>query len=644
MFGEIGDNGNLSDAAKRIMNEVEGGETEEGRINNPQNCDDVSGLENVKIEDGSKASQLEKDIDKKVESYDTKYTPDIDSALGITEMKGECVEKAFDDASNSTLSSSTTLSLNSKLMKEEEETFYSAEGNEHGDDDIWGLLSGVAGNIYEWYDFAVYGLLSSEIGANFFPTSSKELQLINSFGVFLAAFIMRPIGAVMFGEIGDRLCGRKHALVASIILITIPSILMGLLPSYYVIGNAAPILLLILRMIQGLSVGGQLAGSYVLSIEQSTSRNRGFRGSICDASSVGGFVLASLVTTIVRNSMTDEYAMEDWGWRVPFLLTLLFSPILYMIVSRSEESKFWSERNDQKETEKAIREVQHVEQTPAVKDLLKSPFRRRQLMAMIFVMSVMTSSFYVLFVWTPVYLSELRGIVDNETADIYNLATVTCHIFFLLISGKISDSFPHRQDLLKFGIIAVIFVAPIMFGMFESESQTGYLIAQLQYALCLSFIQGGIAAWEVELWMADPTLSFTGVAMGHNLAACFFGGSTPLFCTLLYYVSIDISDDFYSSTDLFFRVIPGLYISILGCLALFCLKFVIRHPHDVRTGEKEMRQARANQKRRRKREMKRVLKEIGTSGILSPASTFGMESARGEAQKKSYNPPALKFS
>ena len=132
----------------------------------------------------------------------------------------------------------------------------------------------------------MYGLLSPEIGAAFFPQSSKQLQLINSFGVYLAAFIMRPLGAILFGEIGDRLVGRKHALVFSILLITVPSVLMGMLPGYKTWGFISPILLVLLRMMQGLSVGGQLAGSYVLSIEQSSTKSRGFRGSVCDASSV----------------------------------------------------------------------------------------------------------------------------------------------------------------------------------------------------------------------------------------------------------------------------------------------------------------------------------------------------------------------
>jgi MFS family permease len=145
------------------------------------------------------------------------------------------------------------------------------------------------------YDFAVYGLLAPEIGASFFPSASKELQLINSFGVYLAAFLMRPLGAIVFGEMGDRIVGRKNALVFSIVLITVPSILMGCLPTYATWGWISPVLLVLLRMMQGLSMGGQLAGSYILSIEQSSARSRGFRGSLCDASSVRLYLYSSFV-------------------------------------------------------------------------------------------------------------------------------------------------------------------------------------------------------------------------------------------------------------------------------------------------------------------------------------------------------------
>uniref|UniRef100_A0A7S2UQH4 Major facilitator superfamily (MFS) profile domain-containing protein n=2 Tax=Attheya septentrionalis TaxID=420275 RepID=A0A7S2UQH4_9STRA len=484
-------------------------------------------------------------------------------------------------------SASDGIPFSKSLIEQEEETFYSAKDNQFGDDNLWGLLSGVGGNIYEWYDFAVYGLLASEIGSSFFPKSSKELQLMNSFGVYLAAFLMRPLGAILFGEMGDRQGGRKNALVMSILLITVPSVAMGFLPTYDMWGPIAPILLVLLRMMQGLSVGGQLAGSYVLSIEQSSSNNRGFRGSVCDASSVGGFLLASAVTTIVRHALSEE-AVEEWGWRIPFWFSLLLAPCLYYIVNQTEESKFWAERTEQQETELVIREEENVAQNSAVSDLLSSPFRRRQLAGMIGVLSAVASSFYTLFLWVPVYLSTLRGYVSNADADLMNFFVVGTYIFLLMSAGKISDSFPHRMDLIRIGLPGVIVACPVMFGMFESESWIGLLLGQLQYAVCLSMVQGGMAAWEVELWMADPTLSFTGVALGHNLASTIFGGTMPLVATWLFYRAekFEGDDDF-----LFTKVLPGLYISFLGCVSFLCISFVIRHPHDVRTGELKIRNA-----------------------------------------------------
>lgn len=414
---------------------------------------------------------------------------------------------------------------------------------------------------------------------------------------------------------GDRMLGRKNALVVSIVLITVPSVAMGLLPTYDMWGKAAPICLVILRMLQGLSVGGQLAGSYVLSIEQSSSKTRGFRGSVCDASSVshhasvpntislrhsllihilthfvvkvGGFLLASAVTTIVRKCLSEE-VVNNWGWRIPFWFTLLLAPLLYFIVNNTEESKLWSERQEQKETEQLIRESEESTQ-PAIVDLFGSPFRRRQLAGMVGTLCCLSSSFYTLFLWIPVYLSELRGLMSEADADLLNFVVVGAYIFFLLIAGKMSDTFPHRMDLMRIGIPAIIVACPTMFGIFESESWYGYLFGQLQFAFVLALVEGCKAAWEVELWMADPTLSFTGVAIGHNLSSTLFGGTMPLVATFLYYrANVWAGDD---EEALLPRLVPGLYISLLGCISLYCVSFVVRHPHDVRTGDTKLREA-----------------------------------------------------
>lgn len=299
--------------------------------------------------------------------------------------------------------------------------------------------------------------------------------------------------------------------------------------------------------------------------------------------------MASAVTSSVRFALTNQQVIS-WGWRIPFWFSLLLAPMLYYVVRNTEESKFWAERSEQKETEQLIRESEESNR-PAVLDLLDSPFRRRQLAGMVGTLSAVSSSFYILFLWTPVYLSELRGLMTEADADLMNFVVVGCYIFFILLAGKASDSFPHRMDLIRIGLPGIIIGCPTMFGMFESESWWGYLFGQLQFGACLSLVQGCMAAWEVELWMADPTLSFTGVAVGHNVSSTLFGGTMPLVATFLFYrakaMSDEYSDDFLH--NLLPRLIPGFYISCLGLISLYCISFVVRHPHDVRIGDYNLR-------------------------------------------------------
>jgi hypothetical protein len=155
--------------------------------------------------------------------------------------------------------------------------------------------------------------------------------------------------------------------------------------------------------------------------------------------------------------------------------------------------------------------------------------------------------------------------------------------------------------------------------MFESESYFGYLLAQIMFAFCLAMVEGGKAAWEVELWMADPTLSFTGVAVGHNVASTLFGGTMPLVATYLFYRESHLIQ---SENDLWPRLLPGFYVSILGCLSLFCMTWVTKHPHDVRTGDAKLRAAveRENQKfkaaQTKKQKRRKQLEQQLTSGNI----------------------------
>ncbi|MGD8562792.1 MAG: MFS transporter, partial [Desulfarculaceae bacterium] len=186
---------------------------------------------------------------------------------------------------------------------------------------IRNTIGGAFGNILEWYDFAVFGYFAPVIGANFFPAQDKLAALINAFGVFAAGYLMRPIGGIIFGHIGDRL-GRKRALQLSVALMAIPTTLLGLLPSYASIGVTASVLLVVLRLVQGLSVGGELIGSISFITEMAPARRRGFLGSWTLFSAIGGVMLGSAVATLLHWVLSDA-SLHSWGWRLPFLAGIL---------------------------------------------------------------------------------------------------------------------------------------------------------------------------------------------------------------------------------------------------------------------------------------------------------------------------------
>src|SRR5437763_6255004 len=178
-------------------------------------------------------------------------------------------------------------------------------------------VAGMIGNVLEWYDFAAYGFLAATFATNFFPLENHLLALLASYGVFAVAFVTRPLGGVLFGHIGDRV-GRRMALIISVLAMAVPSFVVGLLPTYASIGVLAPILLILLRMIQGISVGGELTVSMVYLGEHSADRHRGFSASLSFLGAVAGTLIGSLLISALDNTLHAQ-AMHAWGWRVPFL-------------------------------------------------------------------------------------------------------------------------------------------------------------------------------------------------------------------------------------------------------------------------------------------------------------------------------------
>src|SRR5215472_211615 len=183
------------------------------------------------------------------------------------------------------------------------------------------IAAGAIGNVLEWYDFAIYGYFAASIGRTFFPKEDAVAQLLSAFGIFAVGYLMRPVGGALVGHIGDKF-GRRAALTFSVTAMAIPTFLVGILPGYASLGVMAPILLTLLRMIQGLSVGGEYTTSVVFMVERAPPGRRGVIGALACCGAVGGILLGSATGAIFAEVLSPE-TMVAWGWRIPFMLGLV---------------------------------------------------------------------------------------------------------------------------------------------------------------------------------------------------------------------------------------------------------------------------------------------------------------------------------
>ena len=376
------------------------------------------------------------------------------------------------------------------------------------------LIASSIGNILEWYDFVLFGYFAPILAQLFFPSEDHFASLLATFGVFAAGFLMRPLGGALFGYFGDTV-GRKNALAASVILMAIPTTLVGCLPTHAQVGLFAPVLLTLLRLLQGLSIGGELTGSISFIVEHSPPDQRGFFGSWASCSIGMGILLGSAVGAYMTSLLSHE-ALTAWGWRVPFLLGSLVGVVgLYLRLKMDEPESFLK-----------LQQAGTISPAP-LREALTHHWK--EIGSTTLATWILATGFYMIFVYLTTYLSSETHIPLASALEL-NTISIIMMLILVPIMGAQSDRFG-RKPLLVTGCIGMIIVSYPLFVILSHESIPFDLVGQLMFAFFLTMVWGPFPAMLVERF---PTrVRMTGMSLGYNFGWAFFGGTTPLLATYL---------------------------------------------------------------------------------------------------------------
>lgn len=401
------------------------------------------------------------------------------------------------------------------------------------------IFGGSIGNLVEWYDWYAYSAFALYFSASFFPQGNKTAQLLNTAGIFALGFLMRPIGGWIFGRIADKL-GRKQSMTLSVLLMSFGSLLIAFIPTYQSIGIIAPLVLLLARLLQGLSVGGEYGVSATYLSEMATKNRRGFYSSFQYVTLIGGQLIALGIQLILQKVLSDA-ELHAWGWRIPFVIGAILSLVaLYLRSSLYETKAFETHKNMSDERKGTIRE------------LLKHP------KALLTVIGLTLGGTLAFYTYTTYMQKFLVNTVNLSKAESTLISFVSMLIFALIqpVFGALSDRIGRRPLLISFGVLGSICTVPLLTALSHTTSQYTAFFLLLSGLFIVSGYTSINAIVKAELFPAE--VRALGVGLPYALTVAIFGGTAE-------YVALYLKDVGHESY---------FYWYISGCIFLSLLVYV----------------------------------------------------------------------
>ncbi|CAE7149183.1 abaF [Symbiodinium necroappetens] len=411
-------------------------------------------------------------------------------------------------------------------------------------------LTALAGTSIEWYDFFIYGTAAALVFPTAFFSSgmSETVALIAAFGTFAVGFLARPIGGIIFGHYGDRV-GRKAALVTALMMMGVATTLIGLLPTYATIGALAPVLLVILRFIQGLAVGGQWGGAMLLVTENAPQEKRGYYGAYAQAGAAVGLILANLAFLGVSAMLTDDEFMA-WGWRLPFLASVVLIGVsIYVQITledtpafkrlkEAKAAKDLAEPTDPELVEKALT----ASRSPIIEALVLYP--KQIVLAAGAFLSVQVS-FYILVAWVVAYGSSSSGLgLSRDVMLAAVLISTAAQLPALFLAAAWSDRHG-RRGVYMAGAVLLGLWGFALFPLMETGEFLWITVGLAGGQIFLAMMYGPQAAFLAELFSVE--VRYSGASLGYQLGAILGGALAPTIATILWgefgviYISVYIA-------------------------------------------------------------------------------------------------------